>query len=85
QYAVGTGGPIALLNNASTVFGSTTAASTLRTLMSASQTNVLQNEHAKISKRALDTYTQVNTALGSAPAANFPLFPTPNSLADQLK
>lgn len=85
QYAVGTGGPIALLNNASTVFGSTTAASTLRTLMAASQTNVLQNEHAKISKRALDTYTQVNTALGSAPAANFPLFPTPNSLADQLK
>lgn len=85
QYAVGTGGPIALLNNASTVFGSTTAASTLRTLMSASQTNVLQNEHAKISKRALDTYTQVNTALGSAPTANFPLFPTPNSLADQLK
>lgn len=85
QYAVGTSGPIALLNNASTLFGSSTGASTLRTLMAASQTNIFQDEHAKISKRALDTYAQVNTALASAPAANFPLFPTPNSLADQLK
>ncbi|MFA6122598.1 MAG: DUF1501 domain-containing protein [Sphingomonas sp.] len=85
QYAVGTGGPIALLNNASTLFGSSTGASTLRTLIAASQTNIFQDEHAKISKRALDTYAQVNTALASAPAANFPLFPTPNSLADQLK
>ena len=85
QYAVGTGGPIALLNNGSTLFGSSTGASTLRTLMAASQTNIFQDEHAKISKRALDTYAQVNAALASAPAANFPLFPTSNSLADQLK
>ena len=28
---------------------------------------------------------QVNGALAGAPAANFPLFPTGNSLADQLK
>ena len=85
QYSVGTGGPIALLSNSNTVFGSTTTAATLRTLMTASQSNIVQNEHARVSKRALDTYAQVNTALGGAPAANFPLFPTPNSLADQLK
>ena len=85
QYSVGTGGPIALLGNGSSVFGSTTAASTLRTLMTAGQANIFQNEHARVSKRALDTYAQVNTALEGAPAASFPLFPTPNSLADQLK
>ena len=85
QYSVSTSGPIALLSNSSTVFGSTTTASTLRTLMTATQGNIFQNEHARVSKRALDTYAQVNTALGGAPVGNFPLFPTPNSLADQLK
>lgn len=85
QYSVGTSGPIALLGNGSSLFGSTTAASTLRTLMTGSQSNIFQNEHARVSKRALDTYAQVNTALAGAPAANFTGFPTPNSLADQLK
>ena len=85
QYSVGTGGPIALLGNNASLFGSTTAASTLRTLMTAGQANIFQNEHARVSKRAIDTYAQVNTALAGAPAANFPGFPTSNSLADQLK
>ena len=85
QYSVSSNGPIALLNNGSTLFGSSTAAGTLRTLMTASQSNIFQNEHTRISKRALDTFSQVNTALAGAPAASFPLFPTPNSLADQLR
>ncbi|WP_066650789.1 MULTISPECIES: DUF1501 domain-containing protein [Sphingomonas] len=85
QYSVGTTGPIALLNNGSTLFGSTAAASTLRTLMTSTNANLLANEHATISKRALDTYAQVNSALASAPAANFPLFPTGNNLASQLQ
>lgn len=85
QYSVSTTGPIALLNNNSTVFGSTTAASTLRNLMTGTNANLMSNEHARISKRALDTFAQVNTALGGAPVGNFPLFPTGNSLADQLR
>ena len=85
QYSVGTTGPIALLNNASTLFGSTAAASTLRTLMTGTNANMLANEHGIISKRALDTYAQVNAALAGAPAANFPLFPTGNNLASQLQ
>ena len=86
QYSVGTGGPIALLNNATTLFGSTTAGTTLRSLMTGqASTNVLANEHARVSKRALDTYTQVSGALAGAPVANFPLFPTSNTLADQMK
>ncbi|MDB5678950.1 DUF1501 domain-containing protein, partial [Sphingomonas bacterium] len=74
-----------LLGNGSTVFGSTTAMSTLRNLMAGSTSNVLASEHAKVSKRSLDLYAQVTSALGGAPAANFPLFPSGNSLADQLK
>ncbi len=85
QYSVGTGGPIALINNATTLYGSATASSTLRSLMTGSYPNLLANEHARVSKRALDTYSQVSAALASAPNANFPLFPTGNSLADQLK
>ena len=85
QYAVSTTGPVALLNNASSLFGSTTAASTLRSLMTAGSTNLLANEHANVSRRALDTYALVNNALAGAPAANFPLFPSGNSLADQLR
>ena len=85
QYAIGTGGPVPLLNNASTIYGSATAASTLRSLMTGASANVLANEHAKVSKRALDTYAQVSGALAGAPVTNFPLFPAGNSLADQLK
>lgn len=85
QYSVSTSGPIALLSNATTLFGSQAAASTLRTLMTGTNANLLANEHAAVSKRALDTYALVNGALAGAPAANFPLFPTGNSLADQLR
>ena len=85
QYAVGTGGPISLINNASSIFGSPTVASALRSLMTTGPANLMANEHAKVSKRALDTYAQVTGALASAPNANFPLFPAGNNLADQLR
>jgi uncharacterized protein (DUF1501 family) len=85
QYAVGTGGPVALLNNSRTMYGSAAAATALRGLMTAGPGSLLGDEHARVSKRALDTYAQVSGALAGAPAANFPLFPTGNSLADQLR
>lgn len=85
QYAVGTGGPIALINNATTLYSSATAMSTLRSLITGSSTNILANEHARVTKRSLDTYTLLSGALANAPVANFPLFPSGNSLADQLK
>ena len=85
QYAVGSGGPIALINNSTQLYSSATAMSTLKSLITGPATNILANEHARVTKRALDTYTQLNGALATAPAASFPLFPTGNSLADQLK
>ena len=85
QYSIGAGGPVPLLNGANTVFGSATALATLRGLMTAPASHMIANEHARISKRSLDTYAAVTGALANAPAANFPLFPAGNSLADQLK
>jgi uncharacterized protein (DUF1501 family) len=85
QYAVGTGGPIALINNSTQLYSSATAMSTLKSMITGTSTNILANEHARVTKRALDTYTQLNGALATAPAVNFPLFPTGNNLADQLK
>ncbi|MBN8817658.1 MAG: DUF1501 domain-containing protein [Sphingomonas sp.] len=84
QYAVGSNGPVALSANTS-LYGSGTASAALKSIMGGARTHLLENEHATVSKRALDLYAQVNTALAGAPAANFPLFPTGNSLADQLK
>ncbi|MEA3001780.1 MAG: hypothetical protein QOH81_568 [Sphingomonadales bacterium] len=85
QYSIGTGGPIALLNNAGSLYSSSTALTTLRNLMNGPTGHLFTDEHARISKRALDTYVQVAGALAGAPTANFPLFPSGNSLADQLK
>jgi uncharacterized protein (DUF1501 family) len=85
QYSIGTGGPIPLLNNAASLYSSTSAASTLRTLITGGNANLLAAEHARVTKRALDTYSQVAGALAGAPASGFPLFPGSNSLADQLR
>ena len=84
QYSVGTNGPIAL-SGRSSLFGSTSASAALQSIMNSPHAHLLENEHARVSKRALDLYAQVNGALAGAPAANFGLFPTGNSLADQLK
>lgn len=85
QYVTGTNGPTALIGGSTSLYGSSAAASALRSIMGGAQPHLIANEHATVSKRALDLYTQVNGALGGAPAGNFPLFPTGNSLADQLK
>jgi uncharacterized protein (DUF1501 family) len=85
QYAVGTGGPIPLIGNSKTLYGSSAAATTLRSLMTAAPGSLIGDEHARVSKRALDTYAQVSGALAGAPATNFPLFPSNNPLADQLR
>ena len=85
QYATGTGGPVALLNNASTLYTSGAAQQALKSLMTTAPGHMMGAEHAAISKRALDTYAQVAGALSGAPTSVFPLFPASNTLADQLK
>ncbi|WP_230483289.1 DUF1501 domain-containing protein [Sphingomonas sp. Leaf21] len=85
QYAVGTGGPIPLINNSRTLYGSSSALDTLRSLMTTESGFAMASEHARISKRAFDIQARLGSALAGAPAANFPLFPSNNGLADQLR
>lgn len=83
QYSVTASGPIALNNARSTLYGSATASSALQTLMTGSPASLIGSEHAKVSKRSLDAYAQVASALGAAPALTT-AFPT-TSLGNQLK
>lgn len=85
QYAIGTGGPVPLLNNSKTLYGSSAANQALRQIMTAGSANLAANEHATVSRRSLDAYTQVTSALQGAPAGNFPLFASNTNLANQLK
>ena len=82
-YSVSTNGPIALSGNTS-LFGSATGSTALKSLMTGSRANIFENEHARVSKRSLDTGAQVTGALAAAPAFTT-VYPTGNSLADQLK
>ncbi|MEA3046307.1 MAG: hypothetical protein QOJ53_639, partial [Sphingomonadales bacterium] len=45
QYSVSTTGPVPLLNNAASLFGSTAGMSTLRALMTGARTNLFEDEH----------------------------------------
>jgi uncharacterized protein (DUF1501 family) len=83
QYSISTNGAIPLTGN-TTVFGSATASTALKSLMTGSRANIFENEHAKVSKRSLDTGAQVTTSLAAAPAFTT-VYPAGNSLADQLK
>jgi len=84
QYAVTTTGPIPLLNNATTLFGSAAGMSALRGLATSPRTNLFENEHATVTKRSLDLQAQVTASLAAAPTLTTP-FPANNSLADQLR
>ena len=83
QSGVTTGGPVALLNNAVNLYGSPTGMTTLRALMTGPRSNLLEDEHARVTKRSLDTQAQVSAALAGAPAIQTPL-PGGNTLASQL-
>jgi uncharacterized protein (DUF1501 family) len=83
QYGVTTNGPVPLLNNATSLFGSATGMTTLRALMTGPRAHLFENEHATVTKRSLDLQAQVSAALAAGPAVTG--FPAGNSLADQLR
>jgi uncharacterized protein (DUF1501 family) len=84
SYNITSNGPVPLLNNSSNLFGSAAGMSTLRSLITAQRVNLLEAEHARITKRSLDVQAQVTGALAAAPTIAT-TFPTGNSLADQLR
>jgi uncharacterized protein (DUF1501 family) len=84
QYSVTSTGPVPLLSNASSLFGSATGMSALRALMTGPRPNLFEDEHARVSKRSLDLQAQVSGALAAGPAIATP-FPANNTLGDQLR
>ncbi len=82
QYAVSTNGPVPLYANSS-LFGSNAGSAALKSLMTGKTAGLLASEHAAVSKRSLDTYAQVASALSGGPSIATPFANT--SLANQLK
>jgi uncharacterized protein (DUF1501 family) len=84
QYQVSTNGSVPLSGLKNPLFGSAAASAALRTLITQQRTHMLENEYNIVSKRSIEA----NDILTGALAATPPLatvFPTANSLADQLK
>jgi len=86
QYQVSTNGPVSLNGVSKPLFGSAACSAALKSLVTASSTNVFENEYTRITARSLDAGGTLSAALAGGPAINTP-FPAPgtNGLADQLK
>lgn len=82
QYTVSAAGPTALLGNRPDLFTSVTATQVLRTMIAAPRTHLLEGEHTRVTKRSLDAFDEVTTALAAAPRLATP-FPT-TTLGTQL-
>ena len=83
QYQISSSGPVAL-TAAKSLFGSTTCAAELQRLITAQSSNLFANEYTKVMARSLGAGGQLTTALAGSKALTT-VFPTGNSLADQLK
>ena len=84
QYQVSPGGSVPLSGLKTPLFGSSACTEALRTLISQPRTHLLENEYNRVMLRSLNANDILTSALATAPTIVTP-FPTPNSLADQLK
>ena len=83
QYSITSAGPIALSGNTS-LYGSATASSVLKAMITAPRPQIIENEQTRVTKRSLDLFNQVTAALAAGPAIATPS-PAGNPLADQLR
>ena len=84
QYQVTSSGPVALSGVQSNLFGSAACSAALKSLVTASRTDVFEGEYNKVMSRSLDAGSQLTSALAAAPALTT-VFPSGNALGDQLK
>jgi len=82
-YNVGRNGAVAIQALKQDVYGSTAMRSALATLVQQPRSHTLENEYNKVTTRAIQAEAQVNAALAGVNPTT--VFPTGNSLADQLK
>ncbi len=83
QYQLATSGPVKLAARVRAPFGSSAVAATLEDLIKEQRTNLFENEHAIITKRAIDAEVALSNALATAPAFTT-VFPN-SSLGKQLQ
>jgi len=84
QYQVGTGGSVAISGLTGPLFGSATAGQVLRQLITAPRPTLFEDEYNRVTARSIDANAALASAL-AASAAVTAVFPTGNTLADQLK
>ncbi len=84
QYQVSPGGSVPLNGLKNSLFGSSAATEALRALVSQPRAHLLENEYNRVMQRSISANDVLTSALATAPVINT-AFPTPNSLADQLK
>ena len=83
SYQVSTGGAVAINGIKSNVYGSSAVKNALTTLVQQPRSHTLENEYNRVTARAVGAEAQVTSALGGSNLAT--VFPSGNTLADQLK
>lgn len=84
QYRVSTSGAVPVRGAKTTLYGSAACAAALRELITRPSTQMLENEHAIIVRRSIDTEAMVTSAVsGAAPFST--AFNSANPLATQLQ
>lgn len=84
-YQLSNAGSTAISGITGTLFGSTTAAATLRSLITAGGDHLLSQDHADTTKRSIDANAQLAGALAAAPEFPLPTALAASSLAAQLR
>jgi uncharacterized protein (DUF1501 family) len=84
QYQVATSGSVPLKALSTPLFGSAACSSALRTLITQPCTHLLESEYTRVTQRSIDANSLLTSQLTPASALTT-AFPSPNSLADQLK
>jgi len=83
SYQVSTGGAVAINAVKNNVYGSSAVKTALTGLIQQPRTHTLENEYNKVATRAIGAEAQVTSGLAGVTLST--VFPTGNSLADQLK
>ncbi len=84
QYQVTTSGSVPFSGLQSNLFGSAACSAALRTLITQNRSHLMEAEYTRVTQRAIDANVTLSAALASAPAFQT-VYPTKNSLGDQLK
>jgi uncharacterized protein (DUF1501 family) len=84
QYQVTPNGSVPLNGLKNPLFGSTAGSAALQALVTQPRTHLFEAEHTRVMKRSIAANDALTAALVGAPAITT-VFPTGNSLADQLK